>query len=206
MKIMFIESRIKNRDIRLTEDQLNSLPKEIFIAYSIQYRELAESIKSQLKNKVSVKGFSQVLGCSKINTKFPVLLIGQGRFHAINLYLQAPQVYIFENGSLLKMPSSEINKLKTARKTALIKFLSSDNLGILVSTKPGQEHLSLAIKLKEKLTKKGKNCYIFLSDNIDFNQFENFNIGSFVNTACTGLAFDNPSIINISELPKPYAL
>ena len=32
------------------------------------------------------------------------------------------------------------------------------------------------------------------------NQFENFNIDSWINTACPGLAYDNPLIINHTEL------
>ncbi|GAI52850.1 unnamed protein product, partial [marine sediment metagenome] len=101
-----------------------------------------------------------------------------------------------------KISNKEIKQLKAKRKTTLIKFLKADKIGILVSTKPGQENLQKAIRLKKQLEKKGKQPYIFLSNNIDTSQFENFNIGSWVNTACPGLVFDNSEIININELPK----
>jgi len=39
----------------------------------------------------------------------------------------------------LKVPKKDIELLKIRLKTALIKFLSAKNIGILVSTKPGQE-------------------------------------------------------------------
>ena len=53
-----------------------------------------------------------------------------------------------------------------------------------------------------KSEKQGKQAYIFISNNIDINQFENFSINSWVNTACSGLVIDNTSVINISELPR----
>ena len=54
----------------------------------------------------------------------------------------------------------------------------------------------------KKLRKKGKEVYVFICDEVDVNQFENFNIQSWINTACSGLANDNPQVININELPK----
>ena len=59
-----------------------------------------------------------------------------------------------------------------------------------------------SIKLKKILIHKGKAAFIFISDNIDITQFENFNISSWVNTACRGMSYDNPNIINYDEIPK----
>jgi len=205
MKILYIPSKQKNLKDNLSKSEIKKLPKKLFLAYSIQYRDLAIIIKDQLtKNKIKIEKFQQVLGCSKINNKnkLPVLLIGSGEFHAINLYLQASEVYLLENNKIRKTSNFEIDKLKAHRKSALLKFLSAENIGILVSTKPGQENLNLAVKLKKNLEKDNKQAFIFISNNIDLNQFENFNIGSWVNTACQGLSFDNPDIINYSELPK----
>jgi len=201
MKVLFIESIQKNLKFDIPNKELNKLPRRIFLAYSIQYKELAKQIKKQLeKNKIKISKFQQVLGCSKISTKLPLLFIGTGRFHAINLYLQSPEIYLLENKKIIKIPSIQINKIKAKRRTALMKFLSAKNIGILVTTKPGQEQLKQTKKLKQKLLKKGKKVYIFLSNNIDINQFENFNIQSWINTACPGLSIDNPQIINHSEV------
>jgi 2-(3-amino-3-carboxypropyl)histidine synthase len=124
----------------------------------------------------------------------------QGKFHVINLYTQSNEIFITEGNSIKKVPLEEINKIRAKRKSALIKFLSAEKVGILVSTKPGQENLEKAMKLTEKLNSQGKKSYIFLANNLDIAQFENFQIDSWVNTACPGLAFDNPSIININEI------
>jgi len=203
MKILYIESKLKNQELNLPSEELAKLPKKLFLAYSLQYKDIAIKIKKLLEtNDFTISQFRQVLGCSKLKTKDPVFFMGSGRFHAINIFKQADEVYILENNKISKFPGSEISLIKTKRKTALLKFLSSENIGILVSTKPGQENLKKAEKLKTDLQKKGKNPYIFITNNIDIKEFENFNIGSWVNTACPGLSFDNPEIINIDEIPK----
>jgi len=202
-RILYIESKQKNLDINLDKVEISKLPKKLVLAYSIQYKNLAESIKKQLEaNKIKIERFQQVLGCSKVKTQLPILLVSTGKFHAQNLFLQTPILYILENNKIIQIPEKDIEAQRTRRKTALMKFLKSDKIGILVSTKPGQEKLNEAIKLKTGLEKQGKQAYIFISDNIDLNQFENFDIQAWVNTACPGLCMDNPSIINIEELSK----
>ncbi|MEK6935424.1 MAG: diphthamide synthesis protein [Nanoarchaeota archaeon] len=205
MKVLYIQSKYKgNLDVQLSKQELSKLPENLFLAYSIQYKGLAESIKKQLEsNHVKIDKFQQVLGCSNVNTALPILLIGSGRFHAQNLMLQAREgLYVLENNKIVKISDKEIQELKAKRKTALIKYLRADKIGILVSTKPGQENLNQAIKLKEKIEKQNnqKQAFIFMSNNIDVSQFENFNIESWVNTACSGLSMDNFNIININEI------
>ncbi len=206
MKTLFIPAKLKNLNINLSKKEISKLPKKLLLLYTIQYQGLAEQIKKQLEaDNIIISGPEQVLGCSKINTKLPLLLISTGDFHARNLYLQSPIIYMLKNNKIIKIPKSEINKLKTQKKTALIKFLNAEKIGILVSTKPGQNNLNLALKLKEKLQKRYKSqkqVFIFISDNIDINQFENFQIDSWVNTACPGIAVDKPAIINYDELPS----
>jgi diphthamide biosynthesis enzyme Dph1/Dph2-like protein len=205
MKTLYIPTIQKNLDIKLNKSEIAKLPKKLFLAYSIQYQGLANNIAEQLKQqKIQIIKKQQVLGCSKISNKdnLPILLISTGKFHAENLMLQTPILFVLENDKIIKISQSEIDKIKAKRQTALIKFLKAEQIGILVSTKPGQENLNKAIKLKKQLEKQNKEAYIFVSNNIDINQFENFNIGSWINTACKGLAIDNSNIININDLPK----
>jgi len=201
MKVLYIESKLKNQQFSLPEEEIKKLPKTIFLAYSIQYKGVAEQIKKLLlASNIKITKYQQVLGCSKIKTNDPVLLIGGGRFHSINLFLQAPSVYL-SNGSVIEeISKNDIENIRTKLKTSVLKFLNANNIGILVSTKPGQENLDQAIKLKQKLEKKGKQAYIFLTNNIDIKEFENYNIESWVNTACSGLSMDTPEIINYNDL------
>ena len=45
MKILYIESKLKNNKLELSGEEINKLPKKIFLAYTIQYKESAENIK-----------------------------------------------------------------------------------------------------------------------------------------------------------------
>ena len=50
MKILFIEAQNKNsKNIEISNKELKNLPKEIFLAYSIQYKELAKKVKKKLE-------------------------------------------------------------------------------------------------------------------------------------------------------------
>lgn len=203
MKVLYIESKRKNSYLNLTKENLEKLPRTLFLVYTIQYLEQAKLLKKQLQeNNIKITGFQQVLGCSNIKTKDPILLIGSGKFHAINLINHSPRIFVFEDNNILEIPNKDIETLKIRQKTALIKFLSAKSIGILISTKPGQENINLAIKLKNKLEKKDKNVFLFISNNVQTNEFENFNIDSWINTACSGLALDNSNIVNFKDIPN----
>ena len=64
VNVLFIESKSKKEYPELTKQDLAKLPKKIFLAYSIQFKDNANKIKKQLEqNKIKVSNFQQVLGC-----------------------------------------------------------------------------------------------------------------------------------------------
>ncbi len=203
MKTLFIPAK---STMQITDSELKdlskNLPKNLAIAYSIQYKDLAEKIKSTLSKKHKITFFTQVLGCSKPN--FPkntkaILLISDGKFHAISLAHETKiPVYLFTNGILQKISKKEIEILEKKQKGAYLKFLHAEKIGILISTKPGQENLKKAIEFRKK--HKNKTSYLFISNNIDTNEFENFQIDSWVNTSCPRMDMNEGSIINISKV------
>jgi diphthamide biosynthesis enzyme Dph1/Dph2-like protein len=87
MKTLFIPAKLK---LEINKSKIlpifNKLPKNISIAYSVQYENYAKEIKNFLKENHKITAFTQVLGCSKPsflkNTK-AILLISDGKFHAI---------------------------------------------------------------------------------------------------------------------------
>jgi diphthamide biosynthesis enzyme Dph1/Dph2-like protein len=205
MKVLFIETKKKLGEIP-SLSSLTRLPRELFLAYSIQYKSLAEVIKRQLESKGhKIAGFQQVLGCSKLklNKKIDILLIGTGRFHALNLALQnTGRVFVFDEGNISEIKQEEIELLKKQKRIQLNKFVLANKLGILISTKPGQENLAKSEQLKEIIRKKypEKNVYFFISNNINVNEFENFYIDFWINSACAGLINDSPKIANIDDI------
>lgn len=207
MKILYLESKKKPN---LAEERINleldfsKIPKKLLLVYSIQYKSIAEAIKKQLERRgFELTGFQQVLGCSKVKSQVPILLIGSGRFHAVNLAVQNNvAIYIVSNNQLSKIEENEINALKMKKQGAYSKFLNANNLGLLVTTKPGQENLKRANLLKETIEKKypAKKVFLFLSNNISLDQFENFQIDFWINTACPGLFYDSTKIINLDDI------
>jgi len=199
VKTLYIEAQRKLEDLNIDLDSINLsvLPSKIFLAYSIQYKPLALKLKEKLANKVI--RMQQILGCSKLKSKVPILLVGSGQFHALNLLLQGNLVYLLEGEKIRKLDEKEVEKFRKKKKAAKIKFLSADSIGIIVSCKPGQENMKKALDLKKKLEKKGKKASIFITDTININELENFPIDSWVNTACPALELDYP-FINLEDV------
>jgi len=202
MKTVFIPviSNFEIADKEINEIS-RKLPKKIAIAYSVQYKNSALKIKNRLKNHI-ITGFSQVLGCSKpqfSKDTEAILLVSSGRFHAVSLALETNlPIYIYDR-KLSRISEKEIDDLRKKKKSAYLKFLNAEKIGIIISTKPGQENLQRALKLKESL--KSKNSYLFIGNEINPREFENFSISSWVNTACPRLDFDFP-VINLGEIRK----
>ena len=214
MKVLFVPSKY-NLPFSINNILLNKLPKIVGLVTTIQHIDSLNKVKNFLekhnkkvkigkskkdKNKNLKKG--QVLGCdvtaaSSIKEKVHAFLyIGSGKFHPLQISLATDKpVFIFNplTQEFTHLRKKEIIKAKERRKTAKIRFLSSNSCGILVSTKPGQNKLKQALKLKNKLRKEGKLCYIFLFDNFQAEQLENFpSIECWINTICPGLSLENP--------------
>lgn len=202
MKILFFQARSK---APLNEKRIldisSSLPKKISIAYSIQFKNHAYRIKEILSKNHEIKSIIQVLGCS--NPVFPkdtqaILLVGSGKFHAISLAFESKlPTFVLSRDNLERVSKEEVEKLERKHKAAILKFHNSKKVGVLISTKPGQEKLKAALKLREKY--KDKEFYMFINNDINIKEFENFGLNIWVNTACPRLDYDYP-IINVSEL------
>jgi len=206
MKTLFIPAKSK---LNFNPDLPANLPKNIAIAYSIQYENQAKQIKQKLSKTYNITNFIQVLGCSppsggsrpifSKNTQ-AILLISNGRFHAINLALETNlPIYILEENKITLISEQEIKKLKQIKKSSYVNFLNSDKVGILISTKPGQENLKKAISLKKQI--KNKKSYLFIANNINVLEFDNFpDIQGWVNTACPRLDMNSNKIVNVKKI------
>lgn len=227
VKVLFFETPY-NKEILLNNKLINYLKKNkiksIALFASIQFIKL-DKVKKQLKN-INIKTTkakrtnkeTQILGCDTYHDSFKediisktdvALYIGDGLFHPQALLFS--QIYkkqfkkIISYNPVTKqikiLNKKDIQKQINRIKANLKKFLMAKTIGIIVSTKPGQQYLELSKKLKQKL--KNKKVYIFITNNIDLNELENFPfIQSWVNSACPRIGFDNienKSIINIKE-------
>jgi 2-(3-amino-3-carboxypropyl)histidine synthase len=205
MKTLFVPAKSKT-ELKKSKIlfSLKKLPINMAIAYSIQYKEQAKEIRQILENTHNITSFIQVLGCSK--PKFSkdtqaILLISDGKFHATSLAFESNlPVYLLEHNRIDKISDKEIEILKKRNKSAYVRFLDSKEVGIIVSTKPGQQRLNRALEFKRKL--KNKHSYLFIGNNIDTSEFENFGLNSWVNTACPRLDMNDARVVNINALIK----
>ena len=200
MKTLFIPAKLKSEINKSEISKISKkLPKKIAIAYSVQYADIALKIKDFFHK---ITSFIQVLGCSKPNfskNTQAVLLITDGKFHGISLALQAKlPIYILYKNKLTKISEQDIEILEKKQKTSYLKFLNADKISILISTKPGQQNLKKALETKNKI--KNKKSYLFISNNIDVNEFENFGLNSWLNTACPRLDMESNKIINVDNI------
>jgi 2-(3-amino-3-carboxypropyl)histidine synthase len=200
MKTMFIPAKI-NSEVNEKKIQSLNLPEATAIAYSIQYKDIARQIYDLLSKKYKITEIVQVLGCSKpkfSKTTKAILLISSGEFHAVSLAFETKlPIYILEQDRLRKISDDDVYAFEKQKMASYMKFLNSEKVGILISTKPGQENLKRAIDIKKSL--KGKQSYLFLSNEIDTRQFENFDIEAWINTSCPRMDFEG-FVFNMEDL------
>ena len=212
MKIMMVEGRYKG-DINLSNLDTGILPKNIGLATTVQFLDYIDEIKKHLETdgisvftgKIRQKYDTQLLGCDygaaeKVKDNVDAFLyVGTGKFHPLGIALNIDkEVYCYDPliAVMLKIDRLEVERYNKKRKAAYMKFLEADEIGLLVSLKPGQNNFKKAIELKNQL--KDKSCYVLVSDTLDFNQVENFPfIQCWVNTACNRILDD------YEKFPRP---
>lgn len=225
------------REIKLSEEGLKYFKekniKSVALFASIQFLEL-DKLKEQLKDagvevlttkakKAGEEG--QIIGCSIYKENFEkdiirqaevILYIGDGMFHPTALLfsqigekIKPVVIYNPISESMRLIDEKEIESRMNKMQANLRKFISSQTIGILISIKPGQQHLLMAEKLKERLENRGKKVYLFVDDRFNFENLENFNfIECWVNTACPRIGTEDiinapKSLVNICDALNP---
>src|SRR3989338_7699338 len=100
-------------------------------------------------------------------------------------------------------------RLLKKEKGAMLAFLHADKVGVIITVKPGQLGVQVALKeifgLKDKFPEKA--FYYLVCDTIDFTQLANFPfVKCFINTACHRMIDDcdkfPKQVINVEEALK----
>ena len=219
MKAVFIHTKYTG-EVDLSKIEVDKLPAKIGLVTTTQFIDKTTKIKQYLeKNNKEVfieegeqRHEGQLLGCDvgaaiKIQDNVDAFLyIGSGEFHPLGVAMQTKKdVFTFNPVSSVFsiLDENEIEKYKKNKKVKYIKFLSAENIGIMVTIKPGQYSYNKAKEIKKKLEEKGKKCFIFVFDTLDANEMQNFPFIDFcVNTACPRIADDRDkkNVIDMSEL------
>ena len=219
MKALFIPTQYTGK-VEFGKIRLDKLPKKLGIVTTAQFmnktNEIIEYLEKNNKesfiDKLKQRNEGQLLGCDqgaalKLQDKVDAFLyIGSGEFHSLGVAMNTKkEVFCFNpvTSVFSKFDNKEIENYKKNKKINYIKFLHADNIGIMVSIKPGQYSYKKAVEIKDKLKNKGKNCFIFVFDTLDAKEIGNFPfIDYWVNTACPRIADDRDkrNVIDMSEL------
>lgn len=201
---------------------------------SVQFCNNLEKVKKQIeKENISIitskpdrtHVTSQLLGCDNYHSSLNLaekelqeidayLYVGDGKFHPLALvYAQKDSKIMKEiicNDPLSrKMTIMNIEDIKAKLRKyrgALLRFFSAKNVGVIITIKPGQEHLRPSFFLEKKFP--DKKFFYFIDDTVSFNQLENFPfIDVWVNTACPRIGFDDQEqfrkgVINLNDAMK----
>jgi 2-(3-amino-3-carboxypropyl)histidine synthase len=204
MKVIHIHAR-SDAEIDLSEEQIAKLPKKLGVVTTIQHLHKTDALVEKLG---AVKG-GQILGCDVSNAEEikddvdAYLYIGSGEFHPIAVALATKkEVFTFNPYSkkMDKIKEEDVERYEKKKKASLLKFLSAEKVGILVSTKKGQANMAKALELSER---KDKEYFMFAFDTLISSELENFpSIECWVNTACPRIADEKPNIINIDDVPN----
>ncbi len=216
LKKVFIEAQYQ-KNIDLPKKVLTQLPNRVGLIASVQFAPQLPRMQSQIesigKSAVIGKGeqmyAGQVLGCDQ-RAAFEVyedvdafLYIGDGKFHPDGVAFKSrKQVFCYDplSTELTSITDKDIDSFLKKKQGQLIKFFSATNVGVLISSKPGQNYLHSALRLRKQYPE--KKFYFLVYDTIDVASLENFPfIESFVNAACPRI-FDDLKCLNLFDLEE----
>ena len=192
MKQYFIPAKV-TIDLQITEKELKKIPAKVGIITTIQHMHQIEDVQKQLPKSIIA---GQVLGCTaqsavRVQKKVDAFLyVGSGVFHPIMVSIAVNKPVYKYNPLTKKVTKSlkkDADKYLQKKQGKLIKFLSARRIGILVTTKPGQEHLKWAKQLASR--DDDKEYYLFAFDTLNQINMDDFNfIDMWVDTACPRIA------------------
>lgn len=203
---------------KLTHYLLDNNISFVGIVTTAQYLSYLTSLKKHLeKNKIKVEITNgkrvengQVLGCnySSANGKAKTILyFGDGLFHPLGIHFGTKKEVIIFDPILgtIKTLDKEKNDFLRKRFLLIEKAKSANSFAILVSTKIGQNRISIAEKIKKELESAGKKVFICSMDYISEEKLLGLEVDVLVNTACPRLSMDDfasfkKPLINYNEV------
>lgn len=212
-KTIFIPCRSK-ADVELVADNILEKVecKKIGLVTTAQFVEDLDEIRKRLEKAGKTVVISlgrpnpgQVLGCDARAAKGAdcYIYIGTGHFHPLRVALETgkPVYMAHPSGGIERVSDDEIMKHEKIKAARLHRFKEARTVGVLVSTKPGQNRMEQAMGLREKLRGE-KETFIFAANEIKPDYLTGYDVDAWVNTACPRMAedrFEKP-VVDISEI------
>jgi 2-(3-amino-3-carboxypropyl)histidine synthase len=215
MEFVELHSKINPAELLAKKSNITKLSKyvegakRIGILTTIQYISYLEPIKNVLesiglepiirRSGQRIKYGGQVLGCNfssatsiqeQVDT---FLFIGDGKFHPIGVSLSTKKpVIIFDPVNNEFSTTEDVkSKLLKQRGGAIARAKECREFGILISTKPGQCRIDLALKIQSKLKENNRSGTLIVFDFISPENVDYLPFDAYINTACPRLTVDD---------------
>jgi len=221
MKVFFVNAEY-DQTVTIPKKIVDKLPKKIMLFVTAQIITQLDDIKKQIEKSgrevILTKPRhtihpGQILGCDTVNFDYAgdfdaFFYVGDGMFHPQALMMKndkAIHIYNHSMGdySMLTPKDAEIYRKRIQIAKAI--FVGAKNVGVLVTTKPGQNKFLWYKAVEKKYPE--KKFYYLVNNNIEFNRLEDFPfVDVFVNTACERIAYDDykkfvKPVLNYEDLP-----
>jgi len=147
-----------------------------------------------------LKYAGQVTGCDYSNATAILkdvdayLFVGGGRFHAIGVALATSKPVVVADPYERRAYSvnNEVQRILKQRWSSIKEAQKAHSLGVLIGLKSGQKRIDEAMRVKEKLEKKGKKVTLLAIREVSPEALMEFpTIEAYVNTACPRIALDD---------------
>jgi 2-(3-amino-3-carboxypropyl)histidine synthase len=214
--VLFVEVFIDLDVTMLLERVLPMLRDRVGLLTTVQHVHQLPKIKEWLtshgkearigRGDPRIKFEGQVLGCN-ISSVDPLLeevdqflYIGSGDFHPLMVAIESDKQVLVLDPLLNEV--REIDHLKERilrqRHAAITRAETASRFLILVSTKVGQERMSLAMRLRRFAEENGRSADIVLLEEFHPDRLLPYQADAYVSTACPRIAIDD-----YLRYPKP---
>lgn len=180
---------------------VSSLKKEcIGLVTTAQHLHMLDEMKAVLaesgieaRTRMGTRGCAegQVLGCSFGAARIPgieeILFVGTGIFHPLGVQLATGCRVIALDPFTFEVQEVNADRFLRRRHALIEKARSAERIGLLVSTKTGQERYAMAREMAYRC----RRAILILMRDISPDELSNLGFGAYVNFACPRLAYDD---------------
>jgi len=141
---------------------------------------------------------AQVLGCDvsalkTVENRVDAYLVVGSVFHGLGIALlsEKPAFAADPHNQSVKALGEYRERILRQRYASIQAFRKAEDIGVVVSLKPGQKRMGLALRLNKLLRKHGKNSFIVTADEITPTAWDEHRFDAYVNTACPRLSIED---------------
>ena len=216
--VIFLEARM-TEDLRYVVEKAAMVlkAKRVGVTTTIQHvHKLDQALEVLKKHGIQgvvgpaggrVKQAGQVLGCSYSTARAldveEYLFIGTGQFHPLGIALATGKRVVIADPASGEVSEIDTDPMLRRRFGAITRAREAKRFAILVSKKPGQKRMALALRLKALGESRGREMFLVYLDNIEPDRLLNLGAEAAVSTACPRVALDDAAKYRIPILTPP---